>query len=234
MNRDNFLASYLSPEETVEIQAKIMRLLSKEILYYTGGKSSSVTVETAQKLLESALYSITLYLDSQSEPYTAIKTESLEDIRQKGLELVKLKVEEAKQLLKEVRETRTPTDLIAYNGTIDVALEGFFQLYDPRFEAQSTAAVIDYPLSKDDMSVTGILYIISYLTQLKKENEFCAKYSKNHIRALLFAHGAKHHLDYREMLVNIPEIILEYEKSRKKTGGKRPPVSVTYSEKPDQ
>ncbi len=232
MNRDNFLASYLSEEEISGVQAEVMHLLSKEILYYTAGKSSSVPVETAQMLLESILYSITLYLDSQIEPYAAIKTESFEDIREKGLELVKQKVEEAKQLLREVRETRIPTELIAYNGTIDVALEGFFQLYDPRFEAQSTAAIIDYPLSKDDLSVTGVLYIINYLTQLKKENQFCAKYSRNHIRALLFAHGAKHHLDYREMLVNIPEILLEYENSRKKTGGNQPPVSVTYRENP--
>ncbi len=233
MDGNNFLASYLSPEEAAEVQAKMMRLLGKEILYFTSGKSSSVPVETAQSLLESMLYSITVYLDSQSEPHTALREEDYEGIRLKGLELVKLKVDEAKQLLEEVRETRIPTELIAYNGTIDVALEGFFQLYDPRFGAQNTDAVIDYPLSKDDMSVTGIQYILNYLTQLKKENEFCAKYSKNHIRALLFAHGAKHHLDYREMLVNIPEIILEYENGRKKTGGKQPPVSVTYRERTD-
>jgi hypothetical protein len=76
-------------------------------------------------------------------------------------------------------------------------------------------AFIEYPLLKDDASITGIIYIKNYLTQLKLENEFCAKYSKNHIRALLLTHGVKHHLDYREMLVNIPELIKEDSKQNK-------------------
>lgn len=205
----NSLAAFLSAEEAGAVQARIMQLLSEEIWQYNNRKSSSVAVETAQSLLESVLYAVTAYLDTLPDPANALKSQDLKELRRKGLDLLKQYVEESKALLEEVKATRVPTELIAYNNTIDSAVEDFFKSYDPRFEAQNTAALIDYPLLKDDMSITGILYIKNYLTQLKSENAFCAGYSKNYIRALLLTHGVKHHLDYREMLVNIPELILE-------------------------
>jgi len=217
MTSNTSLAAFLSPEEIVPLQSRMMQILSEEILYYTNGKSSSVSTETAQNLLESMLYCITAYLDTLPDPSAALQTRDLGELYQNGLELVKRYVEECKVLLEEVKATRVQTDLIAYNTTIDIDIDQLLHCYNPRFEAQnttplSTTAFIEYPLSKDDMSITGIIYIKNYLTQLKLENQFCAKYSKNYIRSLLFTHGAKHHLDYREMLVNIPEIILEHEK----------------------
>lgn len=211
---DRTLASFLSADEISTVQLGVMQLLGEEIMQYNHMQSSSVKVETAQSLLESMLYSITAYLDTLPEPAAALKTQNLKDLRQKGLDLLKQYIEEAKTLLKEVKATRVQTELIAYNNTIDFAIDKLLQCYDPRFEAQNTTplsktAIIDYPLSKDNTSITGILYIKNYLIQLKKENEFCAGYSKNYIRALLLTHGVKHHLDYREMLINIPELILE-------------------------
>ncbi|HEX3039607.1 MAG TPA: DUF6179 domain-containing protein [Caproiciproducens sp.] len=233
------LAGFLSPEETASLQARLMGILSEEILYYTHGQSNSVSVETAQSLLESMLYCITAYLNTLPDPHAALRTQEIHEIYLEGLALISRYVEKAKKLYAVAKATRVQTDLIAYNNTMDFAIDKILQCYDPRFGAQnttplSTSPMLDYPLSKDDMSVTGILYIINYLNQLILENKFCAKYSKNHIRALLFAHGAKHHLDYRDMLINIPEVILEYEKKHKKTGGsKNPPVEIPYFE-PDQ
>ncbi len=208
MSNDS-LASFLTQEEIGTLQAGILQLLSEEILRYNRRQSSSVRVEAAQSLLESMLYSITAYLDTQPEPAVVLRTQSLEDLREKGMDLLKRYVEESKTLLKEVKATRTPTELIAYNQTIDHAIPEFFLTYDPQFDAQNGDALIDYPLLEDDWSIGGILYIRNFLTQLKKENAFCAKYGKNYIRALLLTHGVKHHLDYRDMLINIPELILE-------------------------
>jgi hypothetical protein len=232
MDSNTSLASFLKPEEIAALQSRMMQILSEEILYYTNGKSSSVTAETAQSLLESMLYCITAYLNTLPEPHTALETRDLGELYQNGLVLIKQYIEDAKKLLKEVKATRVQTDLIAYNNTLDFAIDKILECYDPRFAAQYTTplgkmAIIDYPLTKDDMSITGIIYIVNYLTQLKKENAFCAKYSKNHIRSLLFTYGAKYHLDHREMLVNIPEVILEHEKTG---GSKDSPVEVPYYE----
>lgn len=217
MTNNTSLAAFLSPEEIAPLQSRMMQILSEEILYYTNGKSSSVSTETAQSLLESMLYCITAYLNTLANPSATLQTRDLGELYQSGLNLIKQYVEDAKKLLSEVKATRVQTDLIAYNNTIDIDMDQLLQCYDPRFNAQNTTplsatAFIEYPLSKDDMSITGIIYIKNYLTQLKKENEFCAKYSRNYIRALLFTHGVKHHIDYREMLINIPELILENSK----------------------
>lgn len=211
MSDQNILASFLSAEEAASFQMKMMQLLSEEILRFNKKKSSSIQVEKAQSILESILYGISAYLRTLPDPAAAMREQDIGEMRKASIELLKQYMEEARTMLEGVRATRTPTELIAYNGTIDVALEGFFQLYDPEFAAQETTAILDYPLYRDDRSMTGVLYIRGYLTRLRHENEFCAKYSKNHIRSLLVAHGLRHHLDYREMLVNIPELILEQE-----------------------
>lgn len=212
MNNDSSLGTFLDTEQIAAIQAHLMQILSEEILKYNHDQSSSVPAETAQSLFESMLYCITAYLNTLPDSAAALKTRDLEELYLCGLNLVKQYVKDSMALLLKVKATRVQTDLIAYNSTIDDGFHEFFRSYNPRFNAQDTVTTIDYPLLKDDMSVTGILYIKNYLTELLKENEFCAKYSKNHIRSLLFTYGVKYHLDYRDLLINIPELILEHSK----------------------
>jgi hypothetical protein len=208
------LSAFLTPEETAEIQSHLMTMLGDEILRYTHDQSSSVQVEEAQSLFESMLYCITAYINTLPDPQNALKTRKPEELFRCGLDLVKQYVQESHLLLEEAKLTRISTDLVAYNHTLNHAIDEFFKAYDPRFDAQSTAATIDYPLLKDDLSVTGILYIKNYLTQLIEENQFCSKFGKNYIRSVLLTHGVQHHLDYREMLVNIPELILAQKSKR--------------------
>nr|WP_319489476.1 DUF6179 domain-containing protein [uncultured Caproiciproducens sp.] len=220
MNSNTSIGAFLNPDEIQDIQVRLMKMLSEEVLRYTHDQSNSVPVETAQSLFESMLYCITAYLSTLPDPNAALKTRDLQEVFVNGLNLIKQYVEESRALLKKAKLTRVQTDLIAYNHTIDSEIAQLLQGYDPRFKAQyttalSTVANISYPLSKDDLSITGILYIRNYLMELIEENEFCAKYSKNHIRALLFTHGAKHHLHYRDMMVNIKDLILEEEKAAK-------------------
>lgn len=214
-NSNESLASFLSAEQIVEFQLQTTQLLSEEILRYNHHQSSSIRVEAAQSLMESLLYSVSAALRAYPDPAAALKAHSVKELREEGLALLKQYIEECGALLEEVRTTRVDTELIAYNNTIDTAIEGFLEAYDPEFAAQETTALIDYPLYRDDFSVTGVLYIRNYLKQLKRENEFCSRYEAEEIKVLLLAHGTKHHLDYRELLINIPELILEQEQ---KTG----------------
>lgn len=207
----NNLAFSLTPEETAALQLRMTDLLAEEVYRYNNGQSSSVRTETAQRLLESILYAVTAYLDTLPDPAAALKTRDMNELREKGIVLLRQMVEECRTLLRKVKATRVQTELIAYNHTIDECFgEPFFRAYDPRFAAQEgPGGLIDYPLYRDDWSVTGVLYVRNYLTQLLRENEFCARVPKNRIRALLLTHGLKHGLDYREMLQNIPELIIE-------------------------
>jgi len=217
MNNDISLGASLNPEEIAEIQSHLMQMLGDEILRYNHDQSSSVPVEQAQILFESMLYCITAYLNTQPDPQNALKTRKLEELYQSGLDLVKQYVNDSHLLLAEAKLTRIPTDLIAYNHTIDSEIDLLLQGYDARFKAQyttelSTMAIISYPLLKDDLSITGILYIKNYLTQLIKENKFCSQFSKNYIRSLLLTYGVQYHSDYHDLLVNIPELILANKK----------------------
>lgn len=211
------LGTYLQAEEIAKLQFRMLEVLGEEILYYTGGNSSSVPVETAQSLFESMLYCTKAYLDTLPDPYAVLKTVDAQQLFVQGLNLVKQYVEECRILWAEAKKTRVNTDLIAYNHTLDDYFREFFKSYNPRFQAQETPGLgfLDYPLYRDDTGVTGILYIRNYLNELIEENKFCAKYGKNHIRALLLTHGVRHHLDYRVMLVNLMELILEEEKQKR-------------------
>lgn len=213
MNTNESLASFLSAEQIAEFQLQTTQLLSEEILRYNHHQSSSIRVEAAQSLMESMLYSVSAVLRAYPDPAAALKAYSVKELREEGLALLERYIEECGTLLEEVRATRVDTELIAYNNTIDTAIEEFLEAYDPEFAAQDTAALIDYPLYRDDFSVTGVLYIRNYLRQLKKENEFCSRYEAEEIKVLLLAHGTRYHLDYRELLINIPELILEQEQN---------------------
>jgi len=204
------LAASLNAEEIAEFQLNMTQLLSEEIPRFNHEKSSSIRVEQAQSLLESMLYGVSAYLQTVPDPALVLKTQSVRTLWEAGVSLLEQAVKDCQTLLDEVKATRVPTELIAYNHTIDHAFGNALSPYDPRYAAHETpGGLIDYPLYRDDMSVTGILYIKNYLTQLLKENRFCAGYRENYIRALLLTHGVKHHLDYREMLINLPELILE-------------------------
>lgn len=211
---DASLASFLSAEEAAAFQLGMLRLLSEEIPRFNRGRSSSVRVETAQSLMESLLYSITAYVQTLPDPAAALRTIAPAELRARGLSLLKQYVEESRVLLKQAQATRVETELRVYNDTLDLGIPAFLQAYDPEFAAHEATALnltFDYPLQRQPEHLSGVLYIKAYLEELIRENEFCARYGKNYIRALLLTHGVKHRLDYREMILNIPELILEHE-----------------------
>lgn len=210
-------------------RAELLDLLAEQVLRHNAGQSSSVRVETAEQIFESMLYCIRAYLESEEissgrltedHPPKAELTPgaSPRELYRRGLELVKRETLTAKAIYREVLKTRVKTGQLAYNATLDGAIPGFFATYDPDYAAHENGALTgfpDYPLLRDDRSRGGILYMKAYLEELLLENKFCARCPVNRIRALLFVHGQKHGLDYREVIVNIPELILEHENAPK-------------------
>lgn len=204
--------AYLRAEESERFRTGLLWALAEQLGRYTGGKSSSVPEESAEKVLESMLYCIAAELSAAPDPSSFSGLEAGELFR-RGLRRVEQLTDEAKGLYREVLATRVQTELIAYNAVIDGAIPGFFKTYDPQYAAHENGALTgfpDYPLLRDDKSRGGILYMKGYLEQLLRENRFCAGYPRNRIRAVLTAHGLRHRLDYRELIVNIPELLLEY------------------------
>lgn len=205
--QEAYRLNLLSEAELKQIQIQIVELLSKQIDRFTMKESSSVKVETAQELLQSALYKIGLYLKTLPDTDAGVlmlKNTRLSELFDQSKRLVKKQVIEAKLLYKAVQKNRIQAGTLAYNDTIDHAISEFFTSYDIEFGAHETMASIDYPLCFDQMNTVGIEYIGGYLKKLYVENMFCQKFSNSEISALLNSYDK----NYQDLLINIYDLIL--------------------------
>ncbi|MCX7614689.1 MAG: DUF6179 domain-containing protein [Clostridiales bacterium] len=197
----------LSDDELKQIQIQIVELLSKQVDRFTGKESSSLKVETAQELLQSTLYLISLYLKTIPDAdlcVELIKKNRIKEFFDKGRQVIKKQIIDTQLLFKAVLKNRIITDVIAYNDTIDHAIPEFFLKYDSEFGSHETTASIDYPLCLSNIETTGIEYISEYLKKLYYENFFCKKFSEKSVNELLFDSDK----NYQDLLFNVFEIIL--------------------------
>lgn len=197
----------IGSEQVKKIQVGLLGLLSKQIEKYTFGESSSVTEESAESLLKSICFSISVALKCQGNVVIAselLEHESVEGLFEKGNELIGYYFEDAKRLWIKIKKEGPQISNLAYNDTVFIGLKEFFDWYDYRFSAHEMKGSLDYPLSYDEMDLTGIEYIHEYLTHLDMENIFCSRYDAHSIECLMRGYSS----NFREDLVNVFELIL--------------------------
>lgn len=191
------------------IQAQLMELLAAAVLRYTRGESSSVKNETAQGIMLSLFYSLDNCLMAMGHPdlaLEALQTQVLANLYRQGLSSLEACLEDTAHIFADLKARQLPIANMAYQATLDDALPGFFNNYDPRFAAQDTIADIDYPLLKDDMKMCGLFYIRRYVLTLSAENHFCEQYESREIKKLLAAYAGTYRVNTNEALINIFEI----------------------------
>lgn len=184
-----------------------LRNLQTYLIYYTKNDSSSVTVETAESILMSVDYTVSMYLkqfDTVDEIIDHLRNENIDYMLEKGNRIIKLNVEYTKNLLNKVKKTRLNINNYSYIDTIDYGIDKFFKTYDDFFCAQGGDADIDYQLAIDVGNYLGIEFIRKYLERLNLENEFCHYFKSENIEKLLYGYDKKNEL----LLINIFEIIL--------------------------
>jgi hypothetical protein len=200
-------AGILETARIRNIQVELLNLLSKQINRFTFGDSSSVKAEDAQNLLQSICFTIGSILKEKGDTDQALElleTEGLEVLFNKGNELIKSYFSKAKELWNKIKSESLQISNLAYNDTIFTGIKEFFDSYDCRFGAHETNGSIDYPLSNDEMDLTGIEYIYEYLYHLDMENAFCRRFAPESIEYLM--RGCSKH--YREDLLNVYEPVL--------------------------
>lgn len=208
---DGCQAGIIDQESVNGIHNEILDLLKDLIIKFTQDKSSSVRAETAQHLLESLLYAIdaaTISFEDPADAVIRLKNVGVKQMYAQGLDLVMACVGVSRFLYRNIKANKLSMGTHAYNLTIDEALAGFFDTYDPIFHAQDTMASIDYPLLFDDMSITGIFYIKQYLEKLGMENDFCRLCNPASATRLLQRYGQVYAIDYRDTLLNLFEVML--------------------------
>lgn len=88
------ITQIMSEEEEQIFQCSLLKLLEKKIGVYTGRESSSVTVETAQELLNGALFTVLLGAGDKSQLLEA----DLYPLVKKGTAIVEEKRKNAYQI----------------------------------------------------------------------------------------------------------------------------------------
>lgn len=218
----------IAQEELEHVQSQFMALLAESIVKYTGGESTSVRTETAQRIMMSILYAVDAFLKSLGHPEDAaavVKAGSIKEIYTQGLEILETVFRDTMQMYHEVVQNKLGIRNAAYHYTID-DLNQFFERYDMRFNARDIIASIDYPLLFDDQQVQGVYYIKQYLEKLDLENDFCRRFPSRDINQLLFNYGRVYRIDYRESLINAFEIVLNNCIFSVMTGGSAKMLSI--------
>ncbi len=184
-----------------------MELLAYKVERYNGGESTSIRVEEAESILQSNLYTISIYLKSFIDierVVKEVKENSILKLYSKGYLEIEKKLKEAKRIHKQVLKNKINVAYDTYQITLGDGINGFFKKYNPEFEAYETHITADYPLCNPIESKSGIEFILSYLQAIDLENKFCSWYRNEDIYHLLCGVDR----EYNELIFNIYEIVL--------------------------
>lgn len=193
--------------ELENIQLQVLEILNKQVEIFTRGESSSVRTETAQSIMQSICYCISIYLKSIVDidfVMMQLKQKPLKELYEQGRKIIDRQVKCAKVLLTAIKKNKIKTQNYAYNDTIDNGLPPFFAHYQPDFGAHEVSGSIDYPLCFDKMDTIGIEYVYSYLQKLLWENQFCSHFTSYRIHCVMHAYDK----NYADLLINIFERVL--------------------------
>ena len=206
--QEGYTCGLLNKSDLENIQLQCISLLSYKSERYNMGESSSIRVETAERILKSNLYSIGLYLKSLPHPDYAVKelkTVRISELYDRSRKLVDTRFQVAKRVYNMCQKNKLDTLNYSYNSTLSENGIGiFFKSYDLEYEAHDTPASIDYQLCDPVNDLVGVEFIQKYLENLYLENEFCMNFEAENIHYLLYGY----HKGYTELLINVFEQVL--------------------------
>ena len=197
-------AQVINEEQTAQIQQKIYQFLAKQIKLYTVGDSSSVTTDTAKELLMSVTFVLELALSNEDLPHGHLLNVEIEDVYNKGQQIIRDMANGGKGLLEFMKETAPSYANDFYWATFR-GITDFFAKYNPLFLAHQIPGEIDYPLCIPVIDQQmGIDYINDYLKRILFENHILNMFSSDLVKELLTISYS----DYIALPVNLCEPVL--------------------------
>lgn len=193
------------------IQIELIELLAKKSHDYTNGDSASIPAETAQELLQSAAFTIGVYLKSFTAPDEALgqmRTLGLRESCNRGYKRLEILIKAAKMQHRIFLEKLLRIENEAYTGTLVFGIEGFFKLYEPYCMAHKINITADYRLMEHPDRFSGVEFIIEYLRTAQYENSFMLCFSKDAVNRALSSYAAIYETSVAKLESNIFEIIL--------------------------
>lgn len=203
-NHNSLLREFsFSESEQEKLIGRLWELLKTQAGKYNGIDSTSMTVEKAQDILESMLYTIGVVAENGAAK-EEILNGSLSLLLDRGREILKGKQKSVKVEWKLLCRELPRIPNVYYLSTME-NLGLFFDSYDIYFAAHHTSESIDYwPLCPIPETIKGISYIEEYIRRIQIENDFLNSFEREDVISLC----EKYVPDYREALFNLCDPVL--------------------------
>ncbi len=167
-------------------------LLHCQARRYTGGESTSLRYETAQTLLRSIRFSVSLPGVLQQGTTTP------EELLRAGEQAVRAQVKRARFLYLRACRCAYQEECLSLETTLS-EIGGFFRAYDPVFYAAELPCGIDYQLSLPvPEHFMGVLWLREYLRRLLTEDAILRRLPPEGVRRVLGSVP-----EHREALMNL-------------------------------
>lgn len=181
---------------------------------YTSKESSSVTYETAERLMGSVLYCLEEYRRAwESREYGQEQTMpaaregiTLREAYQRGYQLVLDKVQEARKVYHRLIQDFEDYGCVNLRDTVKKGMPAFFRHYDARFDTQNTILTLDYPTLGPLTGKNGVDAILDYLLHIEMEAMLLGAFSRDAVVQLFEENGLGL---CRDFMGNICEAVLE-------------------------
>jgi hypothetical protein len=187
------------PIETgpADLPEALLALLSDRIARHTMGDSTSVPIDTAQRLLEGIAFCVELHdvCANTGVPDDAPLSERF----WAGVREAKRLAKRTRLLLNQAQRGQPPVVNIGFQDTLG-ALPTFFRYYDAEFFAAEIPGSIDYPLCHPVAdALLGVTFVQDYLTRWLVESRFLRAFSEEALVRLY----ERYYGDYNDLLVNL-------------------------------
>ena len=183
------------------LTSRLMELLARQTQRYTMGESTSVTVETAQELLNSLWYTLTVAADETQTSYKQLLTDDLQPLAAQGQKILRDRLEQTKRLWTAVCESAPPVENAYYSDTLR-GIGNYIKRYDLYYFAHQKPPCIDYPLLiPADEALQGLDFTGRYLKNMLTENLILHRFNKDAAISVLGAAAP----DYQEHYLNLCE-----------------------------
>lgn len=183
---------------------EVIPIVSELAWKYTGCDHTSVTYEKAQMLMEAVLYCIHEY-ERQESNALLVKHISAREAYEQGRAIVMDKLGELQELYNQLIVDFKDYGSVCLRDTIRQGIPAFLDNYDYKFAPQETLLTLDYPILRDDTSISGISRVLSYVQCICLEQKFLKKIDEHDIAEIL----RRYQRDYEHLIENICEIILQ-------------------------
>lgn len=180
-----------------EITEALYSLLSAQCKSFTGGQSSSLSVETVEALLSSICFSLSCFANKYGQ--NALLEIPLEKALEGARDILKKRIQLCKTLYLTLLRLPFQPDNVSYRDTVN-GMENFFKKYDYYFFADQIPCDIDYQLCLPvSENLWGVEFLTEYIKRLICEGRFCGAFQRYEITALLANFGSRND----ELLINV-------------------------------